>query len=42
MPVRALQVRLTGDELRAIDTVFPVGAATGTRYPENQMNRVRR
>jgi aryl-alcohol dehydrogenase-like predicted oxidoreductase len=38
----ALDVTLAPDELAAIDQVFPVGVATGTRYAENQMGRVRR
>ena len=32
--VGALEVELTGDDLRALDEIAPVGAAAGTRYPE--------
>ena len=38
----AAQVRLSADELRRIDEVFPVGAAAGTRYPEGGMKTVNR
>jgi aryl-alcohol dehydrogenase-like predicted oxidoreductase len=38
----AAQVRLSADELRRIDEVFPVGAAAGTRYPEGGMKAVNR
>ncbi len=38
----ALDVHLSAEELAAIEAVFPVGAAVGTRYPEDQMFRVRR
>jgi aryl-alcohol dehydrogenase-like predicted oxidoreductase len=31
--VGALNVRLTADELSAIDAIFPLGAASGDRYP---------
>jgi aryl-alcohol dehydrogenase-like predicted oxidoreductase len=30
----AADVELTGEELREIDEVFPIGAASGTRYPD--------
>ena len=33
----ALSVRLTRDDLRRIDEVFPFGAAAGLRYPEHMM-----
>ena len=33
----ALGVRLTRDDLRRIDEVFPFGAAAGHRYPEHMM-----
>ncbi len=35
--VRALDVRLTADDLRRIDEVFPSGVAAGTRYAEPMM-----
>ncbi|HEX4138836.1 MAG TPA: aldo/keto reductase, partial [Candidatus Methylacidiphilales bacterium] len=38
----ALDVTLSPEELEAINRIFPVGAAVGTRYAENQMVRVRR
>jgi aryl-alcohol dehydrogenase-like predicted oxidoreductase len=33
----ALEVTLTGEELRRLEEVFPYGAAAGTRYPEQMM-----
>jgi len=38
--VGALEVKLTPDDLRRIDEVFPFGAASGARYPEHMMARV--
>jgi aryl-alcohol dehydrogenase-like predicted oxidoreductase len=38
--VGALEVKLTADDLRRIDEVFPSGAAAGTRYPEHMMKAV--
>jgi aryl-alcohol dehydrogenase-like predicted oxidoreductase len=38
--VGALNVKLTPDDLRRIDEVFPRGAAAGPRYPEEMMSRV--
>ena len=38
--VGALNVQLTGDDLRRIDEAFPSGTAWGLRYPEHMMNRV--
>ncbi|MGA8154410.1 MAG: aldo/keto reductase [Terriglobales bacterium] len=35
--VGALEVKLTADDLRRIDEVFPSGAAAGQRYPEHMM-----
>jgi aryl-alcohol dehydrogenase-like predicted oxidoreductase len=35
--VAAQAIRLTSDELRALDEMFPRGAASGTRYPEPAM-----
>jgi aryl-alcohol dehydrogenase-like predicted oxidoreductase len=32
--VGAASVSLSDDELREIDSIFPVGAAHGTRYPD--------
>jgi aryl-alcohol dehydrogenase-like predicted oxidoreductase len=40
--VGALDVRLTKDDLRQIDAVFPYGAAAGPRYPEHMMSLVNR
>lgn len=34
----AVDVRLTDDDLRALDAAFPLGAAAGTRYPAAQMS----
>jgi aryl-alcohol dehydrogenase-like predicted oxidoreductase len=36
----ALQVRLSGEDLRRISDAAPVGAAAGTRYPADGMKRV--
>ena len=38
--VGALNVHLTGDELREIGEAFPFGAATGHRYPAHMMNLI--
>jgi aryl-alcohol dehydrogenase-like predicted oxidoreductase len=38
--LEAMDVRLTPDDLAALDTAFPIGAAAGTRYPEEMMSRV--
>jgi aryl-alcohol dehydrogenase-like predicted oxidoreductase len=38
--VGALDVRLSGDDLRRIDQVFPLAAAAGMRYPETMMRAV--
>ncbi|MGH6769139.1 MAG: aldo/keto reductase [Xanthobacteraceae bacterium] len=38
--LRALDISLSDDDLARIDAMCPVGAAAGTRYPENQMSRV--
>lgn len=35
--VGALDVKLTADDLRRIEEVFPAGAASGPRYPEHMM-----
>jgi aryl-alcohol dehydrogenase-like predicted oxidoreductase len=35
--IGALEVTLTAEELRAIDSILPPGAAAGTRYPEAAM-----
>jgi aryl-alcohol dehydrogenase-like predicted oxidoreductase len=40
--VGALNVELTGEDLRQIDAVFPSGAAAGSRYPEHMMSLVNR
>jgi aryl-alcohol dehydrogenase-like predicted oxidoreductase len=40
--VGALQVPLTPDEVARLDSAFPVGAAAGTRYPEQAMKAVHR
>ena len=40
--VEALQVPLTPDEVARLDSAFPVGAAAGTRYPEQAMKAVHR
>jgi aryl-alcohol dehydrogenase-like predicted oxidoreductase len=38
--VAALDVKLTEDDLRRIDEIFPTGAAAGERYPEHMMSIV--
>ncbi len=38
--VGALKVQLTAEDLRAIDEVFPTGAAAGLRYTEQMMQTV--
>jgi aryl-alcohol dehydrogenase-like predicted oxidoreductase len=35
--VAALDIRLTAEDLRRIDEIFPYGAAAGQRYPEHMM-----
>src|SRR6266571_848658 len=40
--VEAVNVRLTADDLRRIEEVFPTGAAAGERYPEHMMQLVGR
>ncbi len=40
--VGALQVPLTPEEVARLDSAFPVGAAAGTRYPEQAMKAVHR
>jgi aryl-alcohol dehydrogenase-like predicted oxidoreductase len=37
----ALDVRLSDEELRGIEAVFPAGATAGARYPESMMRLVR-
>ena len=38
--VAALDVKLTAEDLRRIDEIFPTGAAAGLRYPEHMMSSV--
>jgi aryl-alcohol dehydrogenase-like predicted oxidoreductase len=38
--VAALDVKLTAEDLRRIDEIFPTGAAAGLRYPEHMMSTV--
>lgn len=40
--VGALDIALTADELQQIEAVVPIGAASGTRYPEAVMHSVNR
>jgi len=40
--VGALEVRLTEEDLQRISDVFPTGAASGLRYPEQMMSAVNR
>jgi len=38
--VAAINVKLTSEDLRRINEVFPTGAAAGLRYPEHMMKIV--
>ena len=38
--LKALDIRLTPDDLRRVDEVAPAGAAAGERYPANMMHTV--
>jgi aryl-alcohol dehydrogenase-like predicted oxidoreductase len=38
--VRAADIVLTTEDLADIDRIVPPGAASGTRYPTEQMHRV--
>jgi aryl-alcohol dehydrogenase-like predicted oxidoreductase len=38
--VAAIDVKLTAEDLRRIEKIFPTGAAAGLRYPEHMMNTV--
>jgi aryl-alcohol dehydrogenase-like predicted oxidoreductase len=38
--VAAVDVKLTAEDLRRIDEIFPTGAAAGERYPEHMMSIV--
>jgi len=38
--VAALEVKLSTEDLRRIDEIFPAGAAAGLRYPEHMMSTV--
>jgi aryl-alcohol dehydrogenase-like predicted oxidoreductase len=38
--VAALEVKLTNEDLRRIEEIFPTGAAAGERYPEHMMKIV--
>src|SRR5271154_6678582 len=38
--VAAIDVKLSPEDLRRIDEIFPTGAASGLRYPEHMMSRV--
>jgi aryl-alcohol dehydrogenase-like predicted oxidoreductase len=38
--IAAIDVKLTAEDLRRIDEIFPTGAAAGGRYPEHMMNLV--
>jgi aryl-alcohol dehydrogenase-like predicted oxidoreductase len=40
--VAAVDLKLSGDDLRRLDEVFPQGAASGQRYPEHMMKMVGR
>ncbi|MGZ2411693.1 aryl-alcohol dehydrogenase-like predicted oxidoreductase [Sphingomonas sp. F9_3S_D5_B_2] len=40
--IGALDVKLTGEDLRRLDEILPPGAAAGTRYPEHSMAAVNR
>jgi aryl-alcohol dehydrogenase-like predicted oxidoreductase len=38
--VTSIDVKLTAEDLRRIDEIFPTGAAAGLRYPEHMMSTV--
>ena len=38
--LESLKVNLTPDDVAALNAAFPIGAAAGTRYPEEIMSRV--
>jgi aryl-alcohol dehydrogenase-like predicted oxidoreductase len=38
--VAAIDLKLTAEDLRRIDEIFPTGAAAGLRYPEHMMSTV--
>ena len=38
--VAAIDVKVTEEDLRRIDEIFPTGAAAGQRYPEQMMKIV--
>jgi aryl-alcohol dehydrogenase-like predicted oxidoreductase len=38
--VAACDVKLSAEDLRRIEEIFPTGAAAGGRYPEHMMNLV--
>ena len=38
--VAAIELKLTAEDLRRIDEIFPTGAAAGLRYPEHMMSTV--
>ena len=38
--IAAIDVKLTAEDLRRIDEIFPTGAAAGLRYPEHLMSTV--
>jgi len=38
--VAAIELNLTGEDLRRIEEIFPTGAAAGARYPEHMMKSV--
>jgi aryl-alcohol dehydrogenase-like predicted oxidoreductase len=40
--VKALELRLTAEDLARIEKAFPSGAAAGTRYPEMAMGSLNR
>jgi len=40
--VAAVDLKLTPDDLRRLEEVFPHGAAAGQRYPEHMMKMVGR
>src|SRR5207244_11545308 len=40
--IRALEVKLTSEDLKRLDEILPPGAAAGTRYPERGMASVNR
>jgi aryl-alcohol dehydrogenase-like predicted oxidoreductase len=38
--VTALDIKISDEDIRRLDEIFPTGAAAGERYPEHMMSMV--